>query len=326
MDVGSRQLTETLPSACAVDLSVVIPVYFNEGSLRSTFEKLRDEVFSQKPALRAEVVFVDDGSGDGSFEELQRLRQDFPDTIRVIKLTRNFGQVSALLAGFRKARGKCIVAMSADGQDPVGLINQMLAAHLSEGYEIVVCTREGRDESAYRVLTSRLFYSMMRKLSFANMPAGGFDFVLLGRRALDALLRNREAHPFLQGQILWTGFRTKFIGYRRKEREVGASRWTFGKKLTYLIDGVLSYSFVPIRLMSIAGSVIALLGFIWASIIVLNRYLWGNPIPGWSALMFVVLVLAGIQLLMLGIIGEYLWRTLAQVRNREPYVIDTILE
>ena len=158
------------------------------------------------------------------------------------------------------------------------------------------------------------------------MPVGGFDFFLMGRRALEVLLRNMEAHSFLQGQILWTGFPVKYLSYRRIKREIGQSRWTIGRKATYLIDGVMSYSSMPIRLISTVGFVIASTGFLYALFIMSTRLIFGSVIEGWAALMVVSLVLGGIQLLMLGVIGEYMWRTLAQTRNRDAYVIEEILE
>ncbi len=309
-----------------VDFSIVIPVYFNEGSVTKTFESLRTDVIAKQPHRVAEIVFVDDGSGDGSLAELVGLQQAHPELIRVVKLTRNFGQVAALYAGFRLARGACVVMLSADGQDPAHLINQMLAGHFEEGYEIVACNREGRDESAYRVWTSRIFYWLMRRLAFPNLPAGGFDFVLLSRRALDPLLENYEAHPFLQGQILWLGFPIKFISYRRLERQIGTSRWTFGKKLTYLIDGVMSYSFVPIRLISVLGILVALLGFGYAIALAITKIVWGVSVEGWTGIMVAILVTGGLQILMLGVIGEYLWRSLAQSRRRPAYVIDRVYD
>jgi dolichol-phosphate mannosyltransferase len=202
----------------------------------------------------------------------------------------------------------------------------MLQGFFDENYEIVICARSGRDESNYRVVTSRLFYYLMRKLTFQNMPKGGFDFFLMGRRTLTAFIRNADAYPFLQGQILWTGFRTKFLSYRRRERSVGVSRWTFPKKLTYLLDGVLAYSFAPIRMISFAGCIFSLLGFAYAGVIAIDRLLLGNSVKGWAPLMIVVLVMGGLQMIMLGIIGEYLWRTLAQVRRRDMYLVDIIYD
>jgi glycosyltransferase involved in cell wall biosynthesis len=322
--MGGRSVEMATTADSVVDYSIVIPVYFNEGSLTETMTSIKNDVIARNPNLCCEIIFVDDGSGDGSLDELLRLREKDPQIVKVIKLTRNFGQVNALLAGFSLVRGKCVIAMSADGQDPATLINEMLKSHFEEKFEIVACARQGRDESWYRILTSKLFYALMRKLSFPNMPPGGFDFILLGRRALNVLLRKQEAHPFFQGQILWTGFKSKFTEYRRQNRKVGQSRWTFAKKLTYLIDGVISYSFLPIRLMSGVGILTALLGFLYAVIIFVSFMVWGHPVQGWVPLMIVMLITGGFQMLMLGVIGEYLWRTLAQVRNRDPYIIEAI--
>jgi dolichol-phosphate mannosyltransferase len=309
-----------------VDYSIVIPVYFNEGCLIKTMESIKAGVIEKNPQYICEVIFVDDGSGDRSFEELLQIQKGNPEIVKIIKFTRNFGQDSALLAGFSHAKGKCVIAISADGQDPPSLINEMLNAYFIEGYEIVVCTREGRDESIYRIMTSRFFYFLMRKLTFPNMPKGGFDFLLLGERSLKVFLRNMDVNPFFQGQILWMGFKTKFIAYHRQQRITGKSRWTFGKKLTVLIDGVLAYSFTPIRLCSLAGIVIAFLGFLYALDIFIEKLFFSVPVQGWAPLMIGILVIGGVQLIMLGVIGEYVWRTLAQTRNRDMYIIDAVYD
>jgi glycosyltransferase involved in cell wall biosynthesis len=309
-----------------VDYSIVVPVYYNEGALTKTMDALKTEVIERHPRANCEVIFIDDGSGDGSLEELLRLRQRDPEIIRVVKLTRNFGQVNALTAGLNMACGQCVVVMSADGQDPPDLINEMLESFWKGDAEIVICARQERDESRFRVVTSRVFYKLMRRLSFPGMPKGGFDFFLLGRRPLDAILENREAHPFLQGQVLWTGYQPKVIPYRRRRREIGKSKWSFGRKITYLLDGIMSYSFGPIRLMSVTGLLVAFSGFVYAMVILVDRLVWGNPIKGWAPIMIILLVVSGIQLLMLGVIGEYVWRTLAQVRHRQPYLIESVYE
>ncbi len=310
----------------SIDYTIVVPVYYNEGLLATTLEMIKENVIARNSDLQGEVIFVDDGSGDKSFEELVQIFEQNRSFVKVIKLTRNFGQVHALMAGFRFARGKCAIAISADGQDPVEFINKMLDAHFKENYEIVICTRQGRDESYYRILTSRIFYSIMRKIAFPNMPTGGFDFILIGRRALGHLLALQETHPFFQGQILSLGFRTKFIEYYRVERKIGKSRWTFGKKLTYLLDGVLNYSFLPIRMMSGIGIIVALLGFAYAVVIFVLKLIGDVPVTGWAPLMIVILIIGGVQILLLGIIGEYIWRILAQIRNRPLYIIDEIYD
>ncbi len=307
------------------DYSLVIPVYYNEGCLHPLMESLENDVISKNPHLTCEIIFVDDGSGDHSLDELLEIRERY-NQVEIVKLTRNFGQINALLAGFSLAQGKCIIAMSADGQDPPAIINEMLKAHYEEGNEVVVCTREGRDESFYRMVTSRIFYLLIKKLIFPNMPESGFDFVLFGERALKTYLKNVDANPFYQGGILWMGYKTKFIKYFRRKRFAGKSRWTFGKKLTFLIDGIMSYSFFPIRLLSYIGLLIALFGFLYAFIILVSKIIWGNPVTGWAPIMIVSLVMGGFQMLMLGMIGEYLWRTLSQVRNRDYYVIEDIYE
>lgn len=316
-----NNVNKTIP-----DYSIVIPVYYNEGMLKATADNIITDVVEHNPELKGEILFVDDGSGDGSLEELLAIQREHPLLVVVVKLTRNFGQVAALRAGFAQCRGRCAIAISADGQDPPGLINDMLRAHFAEKYELVLCVREGRDESFYRRVTSKAFYYLIKKLCFPSMPVGGFDYVLLGRRAIKVLLANHEAHPFFQGQLLWMGFRTKFIPYRRSKRMLGESRWTFGKKLTYLIDGVVNYSFLPIRLVSMIGLFSALVGFVYAGVVLVVRITSGNPIKGWAPIMIVILMLGGIQMLAFGIFGEYMWRMFAHVKQRVPYIVDEVFD
>ncbi len=310
----------------SVDVSLIVPVYFNEGALADTFAAIRDQVVARHPHRVFEIIFIDDGSQDRSLEVLLQLRAQYPQWVTVIQLTRNFGQLGAIRAGFEHARGQAVVVMSADGQDPPELINEMIREHFENHHEIVLCHRTGRDESRYRIWTSRLFYAFMRRFCFPNMPAGGFDYFLLGRHALQSVLANRESHSFLQGQILWTGYQPKCIGYHRRQRQSGTSRWTFGKKLTYLIDGVMGYSFLPIRLASLLGVLFSVLGFAYALVIFVLKILGGIPMKGWAPLMMMILILGGIQMLVLGIIGEYVWRTLAQSRQRPPYLIARVYD
>lgn len=309
-----------------IHYSIVIPVYYNEGCLLPTMKSLKEEVIDRNPDYGCEIIFVDDGSGDDSFEELLQIRQQHAGIVKIIKLTRNFGQQNAVLAGWSHVRGSCVITMSADGQDPVGLINEMLESHFQEGYQVVICTRIGRDESAFRIFTSRIFYTLMRKLTFPNMPSGGFDFTLMSMRALQVFLKNVDASLFSQGLLLWMGFRTKFIEYHRRERITGKSRWTFGKKITYLLDGVLAFSFTPLRVCSGAGICFAFLGFLYATDVFFGTLLFGNPVKGWAPIIILILIIGGFQLLMLGIVGEYLWRTLAQVRKRDMFIIDEVYD
>jgi dolichol-phosphate mannosyltransferase len=306
--------------------SIVVPVYNNHGSLTKLVKILQEKVFSQFPENSFELIMVDDGSADKSYEELLDIRNTFMPDMKIVRLTRNFGQLAAILAGYTKAMGKCVINISADLQDPPELIADMVRYFERDKYEIVICTRIGRDENFIRRYTSKVFYRLIKSLSFKNMPEGGFDYVLLSDKAKNILLESQEVNPFWQGQILWTGLKIKYIPYHRLQREIGRSAWTFGKKLKMLIDGVLSYSYLPIRLMSVLGAIIALIGFAYALFIIIAKIFGKVPVEGWAPIMVLILVLSGIQMLMLGIIGEYLWRTLDQVRKRPHFLIESVVE
>ncbi|HNY03491.1 MAG TPA: glycosyltransferase, partial [Bacteroidales bacterium] len=242
--------------------------------------------------------------------------------------SRNFGHQLAVTCGMDAAKGDALIIIDVDLQDPPELMNDMLAAHYDRENpeEIVICTRSSRDESVLRTLPSHLFYRLMRTLTFRNMPEGGFDYVLISRKVLDTAILHSESNPFWQGQILWSGYQPRILSYRRMKRKSGKSRWTLGKKTKYLIDGVMSYSYFPIRLMTIMGTLIALAGFVYAIIIVIAKMFGNVPFKGWAPIMVLILVLSGIQMLMLGIIGEYLWRTLDQVRKRPHFIIEKVIE
>lgn len=308
-----------------VDYSIVVPVYFNEGSLEYTARRVFDEVFARVEGKRGELVFVDDGSGDGSLAELLKIREGRPEDVRVFKLSRNFGQVSAWWCGLERTSGP-VVVISADGQDPIELIPEMLRRHFEGGVEIVIATRESREESAWRRLTSSLVYNAIRRLGHADMPPGGFDFFLLGRKAKRALLTTWQPNTFFQVRVLELGFRREMIPYHRAERKAGVSRWTLSKKLTYMIDGVLGHSYRPIRAMSLLGLAFSALSFALAVFFFVAYFFNENVVRGWTPIMLLVLFIGGLQMMMVGVLGEYLWRVLAQTRNAPPYVVEDAFE
>ena len=307
-------------------ISIIIPVYCNEESLKELYKFINDEVIIKNENIQFEIIFVDDGSNDNSFKILQDIYCENRPKVKVIKFSRNFGQAEAWSAGLNYCSGNYAVIISADLQDPPELINTMIEIVHNNNSDIVIANREGRDESLFRVITSKIFYSIMRLLSFKNMPLGGFDYFLISRRVINIIVNDKDSNPFIQGKVLYAGFQPVFIPYRRRKRPYGKSKWTFSLKINMLLDAILSYSYLPIRIMSVMGLLISAAGFLYAIIIIISYFHNNVPFPGWAPLMILILVLSGFQMLMLGIIGEYLWRTLDQTRGRFKYIIDKIYE
>jgi polyisoprenyl-phosphate glycosyltransferase len=301
-------------------VSIVIPIYFNEANIPDLIAALARHA----PGPRFEFVFVDDGSRDGSWRLLEQHAAREPRA-RLVKLSRNFGSFTACVAGLSHASGNAAIIMSADLQDPPELIPAMVS-RWEEGYEVVIAEREGREDGLVQRLLAGIYYRAMQRWALPDMPIGGFDFVLIDRKVIDAVVPIQEKNTSLMGLILWAGFRRITIPYTRRAREKGRSRWTLGKKLKYFIDSFVAFSYFPIRLVQTVGGLLAFAGFIYAAVVIVLKLTHGISIQGWSALMVVVLVLGGIQLLMLGIFGEYLWRTLDETKRRPLYVVDRVVE
>jgi len=299
-------------------ISFVIPVYRNAGTLRATHEKVTALFADRLKTYAYEFVFVDDGSDDGSLNELLVLRDD-DSKVNVISFSRNFGQMAAATAGLKEAKGSAVVIMSADLQDPPEMIVHMVAAW-EAGNTIVACEREDREDAFTSRVMSKLFYGLIR-LSNSRMPLGGFDFVLVDRIAVDELNTIDERNRFFQGDILWLGYEVKYLPYKRLKRQVGESQWTLAKKAKYFIDGFLNTSYLSIRFMSLLGICVALVGFLYAVLVVYNRIIDATPFPGWAPIVILILIVGGLLMLMLGVIGEYVWRIYDETRGRAPYVI-----
>lgn len=305
-------------------VSIVVPVFHNAASLpelMNRFSRLAEQNDEQ-----FEFIFVDDGSRDHSFEVLENLaRRD--GRVHAIRLSRNFGSNAASAAGIAHATGDCVVAISADLQDPPELIGEMLEKW-RQGYRVVLAARKEREDPWLTSLTSNLFWKLFRRFGIPTMPEQGCDFCLLDRSVLHALRDTYEPKGGL-GMVLWTGFEPAVIHYRRRRREAhyGRSRWTLSKKLTYLIDSFVSFSHVPIRAASVTGMLLALLGMIYACALTFEKLFLGlDAFEGWASLMIVVLVVSGAQLTMTGILGEYLVRTLEASRRRPPYIVERVVE
>jgi dolichol-phosphate mannosyltransferase len=299
-------------------ISFVIPVYRNERAVTLTYEKIVAAMAADLPRYDYEFVFVDDGSDDGSLAELLQLRSRDP-RVRIISFTRNFGQMAAILAGLKGATGDLVLHLSADLQDPVSLIPRMVQDY-EAGSELVIGHRAEREDKWTSRVTSRLFYRIVR-MSFPQMPAGGFDFVLMARRVVDSFNSIEVRNRFFQGDLLWMGYKTTFIPYTRAKRTIGRSQYTFAKRLKNSLDAILDSSYLPIRFISVAGAATAFLGFLYALNIAYTRFRHGTPFNGWAPIMILLLIVGGVLMLMLGIIGEYVWRIYDEVKKKPNYIV-----
>jgi len=302
-------------------ISIVIPVYRNERAVTLTYEQIRAVLASDLPRYTYEIVFVDDGSDDGSLNELIAIRAS-DSNVRIVSFTRNFGQMAAILAGFKAATGDLLIQLSADLQDPVSLVPQMVAEY-ERGSEVVACHREHRQDGMSRRVASRLLYRILR-LSFPEIPSGGFDYILLDRKVVDAFNAVDVRNRFFQGDILWFGYKTTFIPYTRVKREIGRSQYTFAKRIKNSLDAILDSSYLPIRFISLVGVLTAFAGFLYAVDILYGRLRHDIPFTGWAPIMILILVIGGLLMLMLGIIGEYVWRIYDEVRRKPNYVVRQI--
>ena len=298
-------------------ISVVVPVYFNAGSLPRLAERLRAVAGAADYDL--EVLFVDDGSGDASWEGILRICREWP-AARGVRLTRNFGSQMAIAAGLAEATGAAAAVLSADLQEPPELLPDMVAAW-RRGATAVLAVRRSRPEGLATRAAADFYYRTLKRLAFAEMPEGGFDCFLIGRPAIDFLVEAREVHTTLPGLLLWAGFPTALVPYDRVAREDGESRWTFAKKLKYFLDAVIAFSYAPLRWMAVGGAALAALAFAYAVFLVVYKLVHGQPMQGWTSLMVAIAFFSGVQLLSLGILGEYLWRTLDAARARKGYLV-----
>jgi dolichol-phosphate mannosyltransferase len=267
-----------------------------------------------------EVVLIDDHSTDGS-EELAKEWVLEDQRVTYIRLSRNCGSHAAYSAGLAQCTGDCAVLLAADLQDPPESI-PLLLEHWGAGNDVVWAARSARDgESWGTKLFAVTYYQLMRWFALPEMPSKGADFLLLDRKVIDNYNAVPEKNTSFLAMILWLGFRQTSIEYVKQARHSGRSKWSFTKKLKLFVDSLVSFSYAPIRMMSCAGAIIGFLGFLYAVAVVINAFR-GVPVQGWSSLMVVVLLLGGFQMLMLGVLGEYLWRAFDEARGRPRYVIE----
>lgn len=301
-------------------LSIVVPVYFNEANLPDLFQALQQ--LDSSVDLELEFVFVDDGSKDRSWQLLHDFVSTEPRALAV-KLSRNFGANAATFAGFVHASGDVAVNIAADLQDPPEMIPEMVQLW-KRGFDVVLAVRRNRDEPRWIRLTADIYYRIIRRWVVPDMPIGGFSFSLIDRKVLDVVTKSVEKNSALNSLIVWTGFRQTSIPYRRRARQKGRNTWTALRRFKYFVDSLVAFSFLPIRIVQLVGFFTAAAGFVYAFVILFHRLTFGRPVPGWSALMIVVLALGGLQLLVLSVIGEYQWRTLDEIKPRPPFIVDSV--
>ena len=305
-------------------LSIVVPVYYNELNLPSTVPELL-ALEERAPGYALELVFVDDGSGDRSLQVLLDFQRRHPEKICVVKLTRNFGSMAAIQAGLTVAKGDCVGVIAADLQDPPELFIEMLS-NWERGIKAVFAVRQDREEPFLQKSFSNSYYALLRRFAIPNYPPGGFDFFLIDRQVVEEVNRIQEKNTNLMTLVFWLGFQAALIPYVRRQRTRGKSRWTLGKKVKLFIDTFVSFSYFPIRLLSVLGFLYAAISFLYACVIFYSWLRFGVEVRGWVPTMLVLTFTSGLQMTLLGILGEYLWRTLDETRKRPMFVIDSIYE
>ncbi len=304
--------------------SIIIPVYYNEPNLLDTIPQLL-ALAGSIPGFTLELVFVDDGSGDNSLRMLLGFQSQYPETIKVVKLTRNFGAMAALQAGLTVATGDCMGVIAADLQDPPELFVEMIH-HWENGVKAVFAVRQDRDEPFLQKKFSNVYYSLIRKFAIDDYPSGGFDFFLIDRQIVNEVNRIKEKNTNPMALIFWLGFKPVLIPYIRRSRAKGKSRWTLAKKIKLFVDTFVAFSFFPIRFLSVIGFFVAIGSFFYGGLLLFYWLFFGVAVRGYVPIMLVMTFVSGIQMSMLGVLGEYLWRTLDEVRGRPYFVIDEIYD
>lgn len=299
--------------------SVIIPVYNEQPNIRILFDRLTTVM--QQLSGDCELIFVNDGSKDQTLALVKALSVN-EKTVKFINLSRNFGHQIAVSAGLDLCTGDRVVIIDADLQDPPELIIEM-DQKMNEGFEVVYARRKKREgESVMKLLTARLFYRVLANIASINIPLDTGDFRIMDRKVVDVLRKMPEQNKFLRGQISWIGFRQTFVEYDRSERHGGATGYTYAKMFRFAVDGITSFSDAPLRIASFMGFVVSGVAFLVLLYALYGTFFLKNTVPGWASVIVSVLFLGGIQLISLGLLGEYLSRISANVKNRPLYIVD----
>ena len=303
-------------------ITVLIPAFNEAPNLVALYGRL-SAVAAGLRGNEFEFLFVDDGSTDATPEILAELYAR-DARVKALQFSRNFGSHAACLAGLMESTGDIIVFLSADLQDPPELLPEMLE-RIAAGFDVVMAVRRQRHDKWLAVRLANTYHRLMRRYAIPTWPARGADFFMITRAVGETVIRWRQKNTSIFAQLLWVGFRQTSILYNREQRQYGRSKWTLARKVKLLIDSFVSFSFFPLRVISYAGILFSGLGLGYALFIILKKSVYGVPVQGWASLMVVLLVVSGFQLLMLGVIGEYLWRIADEVRGAPAFVIQSRL-
>ena len=300
-------------------LSIVVPCYNEEKSLPLFFKELH--TYTQTLKLDLECIFVDDGSTDQTFREIEAIQKQSSHVIG-LRFSRNFGKEAAILAGLKESHGDIVVLMDADLQDPPYLLPDMVKSIQEEGYDSVATYRVDRaGEPPIRSFFARQFYKLINRLSDVEIVDGARDYRMMTRPMVDSILSLSEYHRFSKGIFTWVGFKTKYLAFENVERVAGETKWNFWKLFKYAIEGIVAFTTAPLRLSMIMGFVVSFVTLIYMIWVVIKALMYGDPVAGYPSMMAIILFLGGVQLLGIGVLGEYLSKTYMEVKHRPNYII-----
>ena len=301
-------------------VTLIVPCYNEEASLPIFYDAVCG-VAKEIPQYALTMLFVNDGSKDRTLSILRELaRKD--ERVRYLSFSRNFGKEAAMYAGFCNAKGDYVCVMDADMQDPPALLPQMLTILETGEYDSVATRRVSRDgEPPIRSFFARMFYKLINRISDADIVDGARDFRLMKREMVDAIVSMCEYNRFSKGIFGWIGFRTKWLPYKNVERVAGETKWSFWKLFKYSIDGIVNFSQAPLSIASFSGMLFTLIAFFMVLFVIVRKLIFGDPVAGWASTVCIILFIGGIQLLCMGIIGQYLAKTYMEVKKRPHYII-----
>lgn len=303
-------------------LSVIVPCYNEEEAVPLFYPELRKHL--RKTVSRYEIIFVDDGSKDNTVEECLKLKKE-DNNIKIVSFSRNFGKEAAILAGLEESNGDYVVVMDADLQDPPYLLKEMYECVSSGEYDSAATYRVDRKgEPPIRSFFARMFYKIINKMIDVEIVDGARDYRLMSRNMVNAILSMPEYNRFSKGIFSWVGFKTKYIEFENVERIAGETKWSFFKLFRYAIDGIVDFTIAPLKIATITGTFVSLFGFIFMLYIVIKALTVGDPVAGYPSLIAIICLLGGIQLIVIGIVGEYLGKTYMESKRRPKYIIKEI--